>query len=78
MAKLVIRISELEAARRFTALVARLRAGDEIVIEDGTRPVAIIHATEMRRTISESIAWPRLTLRNRGMNPYWIAFRRRS
>jgi len=56
--KHVIRISEAEAAATNVAkLLARVRAGAEIVIEDDTRPVAILHAVEpVRRTISECIA----------------------
>jgi antitoxin (DNA-binding transcriptional repressor) of toxin-antitoxin stability system len=58
MGKHVIRISEAEAAATSVAsLLARVRAGAEIVIENDTRPVAILHATEpVRRTISECIA----------------------
>ena len=58
MGKHVIRISEAEAAATSVAtLLARVRAGAEIVIENGTRPVAVLHASEpVRRTISECIA----------------------
>jgi antitoxin (DNA-binding transcriptional repressor) of toxin-antitoxin stability system len=57
MAKDVIHISETEAASDFSALMARVRAGAEVVIESGKRPVAILHAAEpARRTISECIA----------------------
>ena|SRR5882724_3891573 len=58
MGKHVIRISEAEAAATSVAtLLARVRAGAEIVIENGTRPVAILHASDpVRRTISECIA----------------------
>ena len=58
MGKHVIRISEAEAAATSVAtLLARVRAGAEIVIENDARPVAILHATEpVRRTISECIA----------------------
>jgi antitoxin (DNA-binding transcriptional repressor) of toxin-antitoxin stability system len=57
MAKNVIHISEAEAASDFAALMARVRAGAEIVIENGERPVAVLHAAEpMRRTISDCIA----------------------
>jgi len=58
MSKHVIRISEAEAAATSVAtLLARVRAGAEIVIENDARPVAILHATEpVRRTISECIA----------------------
>jgi antitoxin (DNA-binding transcriptional repressor) of toxin-antitoxin stability system len=57
MAKNVIRISETEAASDFAALIARVRAGAEIVIENGERPVAVLRAAELvRRSISECIA----------------------
>jgi antitoxin (DNA-binding transcriptional repressor) of toxin-antitoxin stability system len=39
-----IRVSEAEAARDFPGLMARVRAGAEVVIENGTLPVAILHA----------------------------------
>lgn len=53
-----IRISEAEAARDFGAVMARVRAGAEVVIEDGTLPVAVIHSPTdpSRRSISECIA----------------------
>ncbi|MGB9120831.1 MAG: hypothetical protein WCE73_09440 [Candidatus Angelobacter sp.] len=57
MAKPVIHISEVEAASNFTALLARVRAGAEVVIEHDKLPVAVIHAPVLlRRTISECIA----------------------
>jgi antitoxin (DNA-binding transcriptional repressor) of toxin-antitoxin stability system len=57
MAEDVIRISEAEAASDFAALMARVRAGAKVIIENGARPVAILHAAEpIRRTISEGIA----------------------
>jgi antitoxin (DNA-binding transcriptional repressor) of toxin-antitoxin stability system len=57
MAKDVIHISETEAASDFASLMARVRAGAEVIIESGKRPVAVLHATEpVRRTISECIA----------------------
>jgi len=57
MADRVIHISEAEAARDFVGLLARVRAGAEVVIENGTMPVAVIHApVPPRRSISECIA----------------------
>jgi len=44
MADHVIHISEAEAANDFAGLLARVRAGAEIVIESGKLPVAVIHA----------------------------------
>ena len=57
MAKDVIHISETEAASDFAALMAHVRAGAEIVIENGERPVAVLHAAEpVRQSISDCIA----------------------
>ena len=57
MAKPVIHISEIEAANNFASLLARVRAGAEVVIEHDKLPVAVIHAPATpRRTISECIA----------------------
>jgi antitoxin (DNA-binding transcriptional repressor) of toxin-antitoxin stability system len=59
MADPVIHISEEEAARDFAGLMARVRAGAEVVIESegGKLPVAVIHSpVPPRRTISECIA----------------------
>jgi antitoxin (DNA-binding transcriptional repressor) of toxin-antitoxin stability system len=58
MSKRVIHISESEAAATDVAtLLARVRAGAEIVIEKDKRPVAVLHLPEpLRRTISECIA----------------------
>lgn len=52
-----IRISEADAARDFAGLMARVRAGAEIVIESDTYPAAVLRAAEpLRRSISECIA----------------------
>ena len=57
MADNVIRISEAEAASNFADVLARVRAGAEVVIESGTLPVAVIHApVPPRRSIAECIA----------------------
>ena len=57
MAKDVIHISEAEAASKFASLMARVRAGAEVIIENDARPVAVLHPAEpVRRTISECIA----------------------
>lgn len=56
MARHVIHISELEAANRFAALLEELRAGEEIVIEDDSRPVAVVRPAEFPvRLLSESL-----------------------
>lgn len=55
-----IHISEAEAARDFAALMARVRAGAEVVIENGTLAVAVIHSpVPARRSIGECIALAR-------------------
>ena len=59
MAHRVIHISESEAASNFADVLARVRAGAEVVIESesGKLPLAVIHAPALpRRTISECIA----------------------
>lgn len=55
--KHVIRISEERAAGEFSSLLDEVRAGAEVVIEHGTRPVAILQAAEpLRRSLSACIA----------------------
>ena len=57
MAKNVIRVSEVEAASAFGTLMARVRAGAQVIIEENDHPVAVLHAAEpVRRSISECIA----------------------
>lgn len=70
MAKHVIHISELEVARHFSALLTNLREGEEIVIQDDSRPVAVVHpAVPARRRISESIALAETHARESGAEP---------
>ncbi len=55
-----IHISEADAARDFAGLMARVRAGAEIVIENDMLPVAVIHTpVPLRRSTSECIALAR-------------------
>jgi antitoxin (DNA-binding transcriptional repressor) of toxin-antitoxin stability system len=59
MAKDVIHISEAEAATTsIGALLAHVRAGAEVVIENDTRPVAVLRSAEPQPgcLLSESIA----------------------
>jgi len=59
MAKDVIHISEAEAATTNVAtLLAHVRAGAEVVIENDSRPVAVLRSAEAHpgRLLSESIA----------------------
>jgi antitoxin (DNA-binding transcriptional repressor) of toxin-antitoxin stability system len=52
-----IHISATEAARDFAGLLARVRAGTEVVIEDGPLTVAVLHTpAPVRRSIEECIA----------------------
>jgi antitoxin (DNA-binding transcriptional repressor) of toxin-antitoxin stability system len=52
-----IRISATEAARDFAGLLARVRAGAEVVIEDGALTVAVLRTpAPPRRSIEECIA----------------------
>jgi prevent-host-death family protein len=56
MAKNVIHISEAEAASDFASLMARVRAGAEVVIEKDARPVAVVSPAEPDvRLLSESL-----------------------
>ena len=57
MAKDVIHISEAEAEGNFRALMAHVRAGAEVVIEDNARPVAVVRliAEPTARPLSESL-----------------------
>jgi antitoxin (DNA-binding transcriptional repressor) of toxin-antitoxin stability system len=65
-----IRISEAEAVRDFAALLTRVRAGEEIVIESEAAPVAFLRpATPLRRSISESIALAEAGSRELGYKP---------
>jgi antitoxin (DNA-binding transcriptional repressor) of toxin-antitoxin stability system len=52
-----IHISAAEAARDFAGLLAHVRAGAEVIIEDGALTVAVLHPpVPPHRSISESIA----------------------
>ncbi|HEY0794576.1 MAG TPA: hypothetical protein VGD64_02235 [Acidisarcina sp.] len=52
-----IHISEEDAARDFAALMAHVRAGTEVIIENGKHPIAVMRTpASPRRSISESIA----------------------
>ena len=54
----VIHISEAEAARDFAGLLARVRAGAEVIIDSDARAVAVLRVAAPRpgRLLSESIA----------------------
>jgi antitoxin (DNA-binding transcriptional repressor) of toxin-antitoxin stability system len=56
MGKQIIHISEAEAASDFASILDQVRAGVEFVIENGTKPVAILHPAERSvRLLSESL-----------------------
>jgi prevent-host-death family protein len=56
MAKRVIHISEEEAASDFASLMAIVRAGAEVIIEENARPVATLQPAEpLIRLLSESL-----------------------
>jgi antitoxin (DNA-binding transcriptional repressor) of toxin-antitoxin stability system len=62
-----IHISEEEAARDFAGLIARVRAGAEVVIESGSSPIATVSpAAPPHRTLSESIAIIEARAKDRG------------
>jgi len=67
----VIHISEAEAARDFAGLMARVRAGIEVVIESDARAVAVLRpAAELRgRLLSESIALAEAHAKELGYEP---------
>jgi antitoxin (DNA-binding transcriptional repressor) of toxin-antitoxin stability system len=65
-----IHISEADAASDFASLLARVRAGLEVVIESGAQPVAVLRATAPpRRSISESIALAEARSKELGSKP---------
>ncbi len=65
-----IHVSTDEAARDFAGLLARVRAGAEVVIEDGPLTVAVLRApTPARRSISESIALAEARSKEVGYKP---------
>jgi antitoxin (DNA-binding transcriptional repressor) of toxin-antitoxin stability system len=66
-----IHISEAEAARDFAGLMARVRAGAEIVIEKDASPAVVLRvAVEPRgRLLSESIALAEAHAEEMGFEP---------
>ncbi len=71
MANRVIHISEEEAASDFASVLARVRAGAEVVIESDARAVAVLRpVAEMHgRRLSESIALAEAHARELGYEP---------
>lgn len=65
-----IRISEADAARDFAGLMAKVRAGAEVIIGDGVSPSAVLRsAVPSSRTISESIEIARRLQQETGEAP---------
>jgi prevent-host-death family protein len=63
-------ISVTEAGRNFADLMDRVRAGNEVVLEEGSAPVAVIRAVDPpRRSISESIALAEAHAKELGYEP---------
>jgi antitoxin (DNA-binding transcriptional repressor) of toxin-antitoxin stability system len=58
MPKQVMHVSQAEALSDFAALLARVRAGMEIIIEDNSRAVAVLTPAPVRpgRLLSDAIA----------------------
>ena len=70
MSMATIHISEADAAGDFAGLMARVRAGMEVVIESGTHPVAVLRAAAPpRRSISECIALAEARSKGLGYEP---------
>src|SRR5579863_7555769 len=58
MAKDTVHISATQAAQNFPAILARVQAGVEVIIEQGDKPVAVVSPPPPRhgRLLSEAIA----------------------
>ena len=71
MAKDVVHISEAEAANNFGALMERVRAGAEVIIERDTKPLAVVRPAEVvrGRPISECIALAEAHAKELGYEP---------
>jgi len=66
-----IHISETEAANDFAGLMARVRAGEEIIIESQSQPVAVLKPATAGpgRLLSEIIASTKARAEERGCEP---------
>jgi antitoxin (DNA-binding transcriptional repressor) of toxin-antitoxin stability system len=66
----VLRVSEADAVRDLAAILERVQAGAEVVIERDAQPLAVIRAAcPDRRTISECIALAEAHEREAGASP---------
>jgi antitoxin (DNA-binding transcriptional repressor) of toxin-antitoxin stability system len=71
MGRNVIHISEAGAASDFASLLARVRAGVEVVIDRGAEPVAVLRPATPRpgRLLSESIGLAKAHAKKLGYTP---------
>jgi antitoxin (DNA-binding transcriptional repressor) of toxin-antitoxin stability system len=71
MPKKVIHISDAEAASDFAAILDRVSAGAEVIIERNSRPVAVVRQAEASRgrMLSESIALAEAHAKELGYEP---------
>jgi prevent-host-death family protein len=71
MAKDIIHISDAEAANDFAAILDRVSAGAEVIIERNSRPVAVVRQAESARgrLLSESIALAEAHAKELGYEP---------
>jgi antitoxin (DNA-binding transcriptional repressor) of toxin-antitoxin stability system len=67
----VIHISGAEAARDFDGVLARVRAGDEIIVDDGKAPLVILSVAlePAGRSIAESISLGKAYAKKLGYTP---------
>lgn len=56
MSRHVSRVSEADAVSDFASLTERVRAGAEVIIENGHEPLVLHKAPAVRRTLAECIA----------------------
>ncbi len=67
-----IHVSEADAVRDFASLMAHVRAGGEVIIENGSTPVAVLRNPPTpvpTRTLSETIARMKASSEKLGYTP---------
>jgi antitoxin (DNA-binding transcriptional repressor) of toxin-antitoxin stability system len=71
MSKQTIHVSDVEAASNLSSLLDHVSAGDEVVIERDSRPVAVVRSPDgpRGRLLSESIALAQAHARDSGCEP---------
>lgn len=66
----MLHVSEADAVRDMASILQRVQAGEEVVIERDSQPLAVIHAAgPVRRTVSECIALARAHEEETGQAP---------